>query len=360
MTQTKIAVFTGSDLRNYGGGEKDVIRWVTTLKDELDITIFTPEDKDTSHHRITKEQLPDLKIVWYRGKKIRLLRDIIPLQRFDLSAFDKVYSMCQGFILNRAIMRQSKRFLLGIHAQSTLAKQPIEAHKLWKRIFFRLLYPINMHYIKKADEIRIQNSDDERRLHEIGFRGKIWNVPPSMFDDTPEPTETDKFYVIWFNRISPEKRPEKLVEIAKKLPNIEFHTAGSGPMVHLLDGVSNIRKLGFLPDRELSDELRKASLCILTSRGENFGMSAVEAQAHGVPTLSYNVMGLRDYNETVEDTDQMVRRISDYYESWKKDRAAYLDERKKLRGATLKRFSDSIVIPQIKKMMTGGDVREWE
>jgi hypothetical protein len=36
--EMKVAVFTGSDLRNYGGGEKDVINWVTRLNKELDIT----------------------------------------------------------------------------------------------------------------------------------------------------------------------------------------------------------------------------------------------------------------------------------------------------------------------------------
>ena len=39
LNMPKVAVFTGSDLRNYGGGEKDVINWVSRLKDELDITI---------------------------------------------------------------------------------------------------------------------------------------------------------------------------------------------------------------------------------------------------------------------------------------------------------------------------------
>ena len=349
----KVAVFTGSDLRNYGGGEKDVINWVTRLNKELDITIYTPEDKNTSHHRINKQDLPaDMKIVWYKGKKIRLLKDIRPQQKFDLHEYDKVYSMCQGFLLNRKLMPQSKKFLLGIHAQSTLAKEPIEAHKAWKRFLFKLLYPIEMHYIKKADEIRIQNKDDERRLHEIGFKGKVWNVPPCMFDTTPEPLESDEFYGIWFNRVSPEKRPEKLVEIATILPHIQFHAIGSGPMDHLFNNIPNIKKMGFLPESELSLELQKASICLLTSRGENFGMSAVEAQAYGVPTLSYNVMGLRDYNEVVRTTKEMVKRILDYHDEFLMDKRVYMEKRRRLRDYGLERFSNKTVIPQIKEMMT--------
>ena len=348
----KVAVFTGSDLRNYGGGEKDVINWVTRLNNELDITVYTPEDKDTSHHRIKKEDLPaGMKIVWYKGKKIRLLKDIRPQQKFDLYEYDKVYSMCQGFLLNRKLIPQSKKFLLGIHAQSTLATQPIEAHKAWKRFLFKFLYPIEMHYIKKADEIRIQNKDDERRLHEIGFKGKIWNVPPCMFDTTPEPIESNEFYVIWFNRVSPEKRPEKLVELSIMLPKIQFHAIGSGPMDYLFNDKPNIKKMGFLPEKELSLELQKAGVCVLTSRGENFGMSAVEAQAYGVPTIAYDVTGLRDYNEVKQDTNKIALRILDYYHEFS-DTQKYMDRRRSLREKTLERFANKTVIPQIKEMMT--------
>ena len=259
--------------------------------------------------------------------------------------------MCQGFLLNRKLIPHTKKFLLGIHAQSTLSKEPIEVHKLWKRIFFRILYPINMHYIKKSDEIRIQNKDDERRLHEIGFKGKIWNVPPSMFDTTPEPIETNEFSVIWFNRVSPEKRPEKLVEIAQHLQDVKFYAIGSGPLSYMFKNIPNIEYLGFLPEDKLSDMLRKASLCIMTSRGENFGMSAVEAQAYGVPTLSYDVMGLRDYNETVKDITEMVKRINDHKTEFLNNKEGYMQKRQMLREHELERFSNKTVIPQVKDMM---------
>jgi glycosyltransferase involved in cell wall biosynthesis len=350
----KVAVVTGSDLRSFGGGEKDVLNWTSRLKDELDITIFSLEDPNIKNHRIHKSQLPDVKIVWYKGKKLRLLKDVMPLQKLDVSGFDKVYSMCQGFLLNRKIMKNSKKFLLGIHTQNTFRKTPIVSNKIWKRFFYKLLYPIQIHYVKKADEIRIQNKDDQQSLIEIGYKGKIWNVPPSMFDSTPEPLQTDHFYVVWFNRVSEEKRPEELVEIAKSIPSIEFHAIGSGPLMYLFDDSSllNLKKLGFLPDDKLADELRKASLCIFTSRGENFGMSAIEAQAFGVPTLSYNVMGLRDYNEVVEDRQAMVSRINKFHEDFINDKESYFNMRLKIRKDTLKKFSNEVVLPQIKEMMT--------
>ena len=172
-----------------------------------------------------------------------------------------------------------------------------------------------------------------------------------MFDTTPEPIETNEFSVIWFNRVSPEKRPEKLVEIAQHLQDVKFYAIGSGPLSYMFKNIPNIEYLGFLPEDKLSDMLRKASLCIMTSRGENFGMSAVEAQAYGVPTLSYDVMGLRDYNETVKDITEMVKRINDHKTEFLNNKEGYMQKRQMLREHELERFSNKTVIPQVKDMM---------
>jgi predicted glycosyltransferase involved in capsule biosynthesis len=80
-------------------------------------------------------------------------------------------------------------------------------------------------------------------------------------------------------------------------------------------------------------------------------MSAVEAQAYGVPTIAYDVMGLRDYNEVKQDTNKIALRILDYYHEFS-DTQKYMDRRRSLREKTLERFANKTVIPQIKEMMT--------
>ena len=350
----KVAIFMCSDLRNYGGGEKDIIRYSSQLKDKLEIHICT--FMEGKHGRVSTEfiegALKGVKIHWYKGLKSRLLKDVFPFSRFNLSSYDKTYSACPGFILNSILLKKSKRTLLGIHVQSALSDRPIE-NKAWKMFLFKFYRRLQVKCILKFDEIRVQNTDDLRRVRELGFKGRIWNIPPSMFDITPAPIVVDKFYVVWVNRISPEKRPEELVKIAKMLPDIEFHAIGSGSLSYLFDSVANIKKVGFLSDEELSDELKKASLYISTSRGENFGMSAVEAQAYGVPTITYDVMGLRDYNPTVKTTAEMAMRIREQYEKWIKSPADYHQERLRIRALTLQKFSDEVVIPQIRKMLLG-------
>ncbi len=86
----KVAIIMGSDLRNYGGGEKDVIRYSSQLKDKMDITIFSPIG--IGEERVGIERINDLligvNIMWFKGKKIRLLKDIWTRYRFDLRGFD--------------------------------------------------------------------------------------------------------------------------------------------------------------------------------------------------------------------------------------------------------------------------------
>lgn len=351
----KVAIIAGSDLRNYGGGEKDIIRYTSQLKDRMDITIFSLRSAETSALRVNTADIDKLlqgvNVVWYKGRKIRLLKDIWTRYKFDLRDYDKVYVACQGFLLNWKILKAgAKRTLMGIHTQSTLMNHPIE-NKAWKRLFYKLVYPVNIHYIRQFDEVRIQNRDDERRLREIGYHGKIWNVPPAMFKSTPEPTLSGTFYGVWVNRVSPEKRPELLVYLARLLPDIEFHAIGSGPRSNVLRGVPNIVYRGFVSEEDLEKELQFASFYVSTSRGENFGMSAVEALAHGVPAYALDVMGLRDYcTEVFENISEMAVRIRDIYDEFKAG-AIFLKMRKGIRQRTLDRFADAKVIPQIERML---------
>lgn len=352
----KIAVFEGMDLRNYGGAEKDLIRWASQLKDDFDITIFSREN-DHGPKRVSiefvEQQLRGVKIVWYRGIKLRLLRDIWFIDHPDLSSYDKVYAMCEGVLAIRYIRRHSKKILIGIHSPVYLIEKPIESQKAWKRLLFKFYHKLLVKSILKVNEVRVQNLDDYQKIKAFGFAGKIWNVPPSMFDTTPEPILENKFRVVWLNRIEFDKRPEKLIQIAQMNPDIAFEVIGSGNLQVLFEGPDkpkNIDYKGFVTDEELEELLTKASAYISTSAGENFGMSAVEALAHGVPTIVYDVKGLREYNSfVVRNEDEANRVLRDLLDLFRN--GDYLKFRQKIRVDAMEKFSDSIVLQQIKEMM---------
>ncbi|WP_330423919.1 hypothetical protein [Anaerobutyricum hallii] len=54
-----------------------------------------------------------------------------------------------------------------------------------------------------------------------------------------------KDYVLYFGRFSEEKGIGTLLKVCKELPNIQFVFAGTGPLEDTVNGISNIKNVGF-------------------------------------------------------------------------------------------------------------------
>jgi glycosyltransferase involved in cell wall biosynthesis len=122
-------------------------------------------------------------------------------------------------------------------------------------------------------------------------------VPPSF---PAEPT------VLWVGRLVPDKRPDWLLEIAARLPDVKFEVAGASANVSpfiasLLDRAEklpNVNWLGTVP-RERMPELYQRALCLCsTSVHEGFPNTFLESWSHGKPLL------------TTFDPDDMVSRLN--------------------------------------------------
>lgn len=93
-------------------------------------------------------------------------------------------------------------------------------------------------------------------------------------------------YVLYFGRYSEEKGIRTLVETCKALPEIPFVFAGGGPLEYLLDGVHNIRNLGFLQGEALQAVIQKARLSVCLSQcHDNCPFSVMESIMAGTPVL---------------------------------------------------------------------------
>jgi glycosyltransferase involved in cell wall biosynthesis len=101
------------------------------------------------------------------------------------------------------------------------------------------------------------------------------------------------------------KRLERVAQLADELaqtwPDIEVHIVGRGPDERRIrDTVSHLRHAdnvhihGHLPTEAKDALLRTAWLHLSASQGEGWGLSVMEAAALGVPTVAYDVDGLRD------------------------------------------------------------------
>lgn len=101
------------------------------------------------------------------------------------------------------------------------------------------------------------------------------------------PVEAEKEnYILYFGRYSEEKGIRTLVETCKVLPQIPFVFAGGGPLESLLDGVPNIRNVGFLHGDALQAVIQKARLSVCISQcHDNCPFSVMESIMAGTPVL---------------------------------------------------------------------------
>ena len=93
-------------------------------------------------------------------------------------------------------------------------------------------------------------------------------------------------YVLYFGRYSEEKGIRALVNACKALPHIPFVFAGGGPLEELLDGVPNIRNLGFVRGEALQKVIGSARFSVCFSQcHDNCPFSVMESIMAGTPVL---------------------------------------------------------------------------
>jgi glycosyltransferase involved in cell wall biosynthesis len=137
----------------------------------------------------------------------------------------------------------------------------------------------------------------------------------------------------WVGRLVAHKRAELVLPVAQRLAGsgLTIDVVGRGPAAQsLADGVAacglagTVRLRGFLPEAQKQAVVAGSLLHLSTSQGEGWGLCVLEAAALGVPTVAYDVDGLRDAvrdgrtgwlvraGETIEDvTERAVKELAD-------------------------------------------------
>ncbi len=111
--------------------------------------------------------------------------------------------------------------------------------------------------------------------------------------------------LVCVTRLVAHKRVERLLGMAEHLldlhPGLRLNVIGDGPERPALDAEVARRGLGgvvvfhgFVPEEDKAALVARADLHLSPSQYEGWGLSVIEAAALGVPTVAYNVDGLRD------------------------------------------------------------------
>jgi glycosyltransferase involved in cell wall biosynthesis len=111
--------------------------------------------------------------------------------------------------------------------------------------------------------------------------------------------------LVFVGRLVAHKRVDQIIRVAETLrerwPGLRLDIVGRGEQHESLaaqireSGLEQTVMLhGFLPEEAKNSLLAGADLHISASRYEGWGLSVIEAAAFGVPTVAYDVNGLRD------------------------------------------------------------------
>ncbi|MFL1377704.1 glycosyltransferase family 4 protein [Nocardiopsis protaetiae] len=135
-------------------------------------------------------------------------------------------------------------------------------------------------------------------IHNGGVQG-----PLKPLDDAPD--DMGDPAIVSLGRLVVQKRVSKVADLARTLegehPRLRVHIVGRGPEgEHLAEQISRdgtadrVRLHGFLPEEDKNSVLTSSHLHVTASEFEGWGLTVIEAARLGVPTVAYDVDGLRD------------------------------------------------------------------
>jgi glycosyltransferase involved in cell wall biosynthesis len=171
--------------------------------------------------------------------------------------------------------------------------------------------------------------------------------PLNKIDLRKELNIKNNFTVLFVGRLIEKKGIRILIDVAKKISDINFIFIGNGPEESFLKSrekeMNNVRFIGAVPNSELYKYYNIADIfCIPSQYEEGFGRVVIEAVACGLPVVGSNKGGIPEaLDETVSilidpNVDNITQAISELYNHKEK----YLKLANNTRSYAEKNFSE--------------------
>ena len=100
--------------------------------------------------------------------------------------------------------------------------------------------------------------------------------------------DKNRVRVLWLARVTGVKNPQRVIEIAKRLPEIDFYLAGGGDLLEIMkkQAPRNLKVLGWQDAKSI---LPIADIFLSTSENEGMPIALIEAQLASIPIVATNV-----------------------------------------------------------------------
>lgn len=286
------------------GGTANWLKNLTDLKGETSITTIiaagllpNTEVEDSYFHELGY-------------KKLRFLQKNISL-KMDLLAFFEIRSLLRFEKPDLLNTHTSKAGFLGrLAAASLIGNRPKVIHTYHGHLLYGYFNKVQSFIFTKfetflsliTDGFIVSGSRVKNELISAGVgRNKIWmKINPGVNLDFQVERSVSRdilhldintFLVGWMGRLESIKRPNLVIEIAKKIPEITFLIAGTGSLQNnlLQISTSNVKFVEWVSPSEFWPA---CDVALSTSSNEAQPFALIEAGLAGLPLIAFDVGGI--------------------------------------------------------------------
>ncbi len=236
------------------------------------------------------------------------------LERADADVY---YQRNAGMITGLTAMfcrRRRRAFVYGAGSDGDFHPRDVSIPGARDRMLFR-------YGLRRSAGFVVQNEKQLASAKPLGLPVRL--IPNGVLPVEPAGDEA-RSAIVWIGSLWSLKRPDRLLDLARRLPEREFIVLGgdmpseaaySARIRAEAGKIPNLKMMGRRPHGEVETVLRRAALLVNTSETEGFPNAYLEAWSHGVPVVTFNdVDGIIRASGTgvvVESMDEMERAVRD-------------------------------------------------
>jgi glycosyltransferase involved in cell wall biosynthesis len=287
----RILIFNWRDVKHpWAGGAELYLHEIAKrfVKEGHQVTWFCGNSNGLSK----EEKIDGIKIVRRGGKYSVYLHAFFYYVFNCIGKYDVIIDAENGIPFFTPLFSRKPKILLVHHVHKEVF--PLELPKLlsW---FLSILETKLMPILYKGYVVAVSEST-KKDLVGIGFKEERIRIIYNGLDHSKYHSgrKSEKPMVIYLGRIKKYKRVDLLVDafkiVSREMPEAELYIVGNGKKGR----EGNIIYTGFVSHEEKVKLLSSSWIFVNPSSKEGWGVSVIEANACGTPTVAFDVPGLRD------------------------------------------------------------------